>query len=205
MIKLAIIEDETEVCDTLAEFLKNSGEFSEIVCAYSVEHFLPRIDAGFYPDVILQDIQLPGMSGIEALTHYREKIPNAKILMNSILQNGETVFAAICAGALGYIEKGYSLSQIKEAILTVHNGGSAMSPAIARLVINFFNPSRKLEESLTPKENEIAQCILDGLSYKMIAVKHNVSIDTVRTHITRIYRKLHINSKGELISKYLKR
>ena len=205
MIKLAIIEDEAEVRESIAEYLRGSGEFSEVVTAGSIEEFLPLIEKGFYPDVILQDIQLPGISGIEALAHYKEKIPNARILMNSILQNGETVFSAICSGALGYIEKGYSLAQIKDAIISVYKGGSAMSPTIARLVINFFNPTRKLEESLTPKENEIAQCILDGLSYKMIADKHKVSIDTVRTHITRIYRKLHINSKGELISKYLKR
>lgn len=204
MIKLAVVEDEKEVCDSLQEYLMNTGMYSAIRTFLDAESFIQEIQKGYYPDVILQDIQLPGLSGIEVLPIYREKIPEAKILVNSILQNGETVFSAICAGALGYIEKGYSLQQIQDSILAVHRGGSAMSPAIARQVINFFNLVRKFKETLSPKESEIAQSILDGLSYKMIAEKHKVSIDTVRTHITRIYRKLEINSKGELINKYLR-
>lgn len=205
MIKLAIVEDEKEVCATIALYLRASGGFSEVKEAHSVEEFLAIIDSGFYPDIVLQDIQLPGLSGIEALALYKAKIPEAKILMNSILQNSDTVFAAICAGALGYIEKGYSLEQVREAILSVHRGGSAMSPTIARHVVNFFNPAKKFDETLSAKENEIAQGILDGLSYKMIADKHSISIDTVRTHITRIYRKLQINSKAELMNRYLRR
>lgn len=205
MIKLVIVEDDKEVCATLALFLRTCNEFAEVVETNSVEEFMTLINDGFYPDVVLQDIQLPGLSGIEALPIYKTKIPNAKILMNSVLQNSETVFAAICSGALGYIEKGYSLEQIKEAIINVYKGGSAMSPTIARHVVNFFNPSKKIEETLTERENEIAKGILDGLSYKLIANRHQVSIDTVRTHITRIYRKLHINSKAELMNKYLRR
>lgn len=204
MIKLAIVEDNVEVVETLQMYLVASNIFSSIDVAYSVEDFLKLLDTGYYPNVILQDIQLPGMSGIDAIQIYKERIPEAKILMNSVLQNSETVFAAICAGALGYIEKGYSLEKIQESIVSLHEGGSPMSPSIARHVINFFNPSKKFEEELSPREQEIVQGILDGLSYKMIAEKHCVSIDTVRTHITRIYRKLQINSKGELIARYLK-
>ncbi len=205
MIKLAIIEDEIEVCDAIAIYLKSAVEFIVIKKANSVEEFLKLLATGFYPDVVLQDIQLPGISGIEALKIYKVKIPDSKILMNSVLQNSETVFAAICAGALGYIEKGYTLEQIKEAIINVYKGGSAMSPTIARHVVNYFNPKKKIEETLSEKENKIALGILDGLSYKLIAHRHDISIDTVRTHITHIYRKLQINSKGELMSKYLKR
>jgi len=204
VIKLAIIDDEQEVGESLKEYLLLTSAYKEIRLYFSVEQFIHDIEGGFYPDVILQDIQLPGMSGVAALPIYRKKIPESKILMNSILQNSETIFAALCSGAVGYIEKGYSLQQIQDSILAVSRGGSAMSPTIARKVIDFFNPAHKFKETLSPKENEIAQGILDGLSYKMIADKHSLSIDTVRTHISRIYRKLEINSKGELINKYLK-
>lgn len=204
MIKLAIVEDNPEVAEALETYLGASDAIASVHSAHSVETFLTLLDSGYYPDVILQDIQLPGKSGIEAIQLYKERIPRAKILMNSVLQNSETIFAAICAGALGYIEKGYSLEKIREAIVSLHEGGSPMSPGIARHVINFFNPSKKFEEQLSPREQEIVQGILDGLSYKLIADRYSVSIDTVRTHITRIYRKLQINSKGELISRYMR-
>lgn len=204
MIKLAIIEDNHEVAEALKAYFELSDDFDSIHIENSVEEFVMELDSGYYPDIILQDIQLPGKSGIEAIRIYKEKIPNSKILMNSVLQNSETVFAAICAGALGYIEKGCSLEKIKEAIISLYEGGSPMSPGVARHVINFFNPTKKFEEELSPREQEIVQGILDGLSYKLIADKYFVSIDTVRTHITHIYRKLQINSKGELMARYMR-
>lgn len=205
MVSLAIVEDDIEMSKDLRDYLLNfSDHFSDIRLFESAEDIIKEIKLnGYSPKLILQDIQLPGMSGLDAIVIYRKYIPDAKVLMNSVLQDSEHVFKAICNGALGYIEKGYTLEKIKDALISVMAGGSPMSPAIARHVINYFNPSKKFEEELSPKEREIVQGILDGLSYKMIAEKNNVSIDTVRTHITRIYRKLHINSKGELISKYL--
>lgn len=207
MVSLAIVEDDIEMSKDLRDFLlRFPDHFSEIRLFESAEDIIKEIKLnGYHPQLILQDIQLPGMSGLEAIVIYRKYIPDSKILMNSVLQDSEHVFKAICNGALGYIEKGYTLDKIKDALISVISGGSPMSPAIARHVINYFNPSKKFEEELSPKEREIVQGILDGLSYKMIAEKNNVSIDTVRTHITRIYRKLQINSKGELISKFLKR
>ena len=203
MIKLAIVEDDVEFSELLKDYLLTDGTFGEIQLFESVENFLIPIEEGYCPHVVLQDINLNGMSGIEAISIYKKKTPQSKVLMNSVLQDSDSVFSAICAGALGYIEKGNSMEKVKEAIITLHQGGSPMSPSIARHVINFFNPAKKFEEDLSPRELEIVQGILDGLSYKMIAEKHFVSLDTVRTHISRIYRKLHINSKGELIAIYL--
>lgn len=205
MISLAIVEDDIDVLEAISGYLKTQSEFSEIITAQTVEQFLVVLESGVKPDIILQDIQLPGISGIEALIKYRALLPTTKVLMNSVLQDSETVFSAICAGALGYIDKGSSLERIKEALLSLHAGGSPMSPSIARHVINFFNPSKKFEEELSPREREIVVGILDGLSYKLIADKLNIGIDTVRTHVTRIYRKLQINSKGELMKRYLNR
>ncbi|MFO0358753.1 MAG: response regulator [Sphingobacteriaceae bacterium] len=203
MIKLAIVEDDVEFSQLLRDYLAADPTFSEVQTFESVEKFLVPVEEGYCPHVVLQDINLNGMSGIEAIAVYKKKIPQSRILMNSVLQDSDSVFAAICAGALGYIEKGQSMEKVKEAIITLHQGGSPMSPSIARHVINFFNPTKKFEEDLSPRELEIVQGILDGLSYKMIAEKHHVSLDTVRTHISRIYRKLHINSKGQLIAKFL--
>ncbi len=203
MIKLAIVEDDVEFSELLRDYLLTDSTFTEIQLFESVENFLIPIEEGYCPHVVLQDINLNGMSGLEAISIYKKKIPQSKVLMNSVLQDSDSVFSAICAGALGYIEKGNSMEKVKEAIITLHQGGSPMSPSIARHVINFFNPAKKFEEDLSPRELEIVQGILDGLSYKMIAEKHFVSLDTVRTHISRIYRKLHINSKGELIAIYL--
>jgi DNA-binding NarL/FixJ family response regulator len=205
MIRLAIVEDDIEMSKSLRDFLLGDPAlFHEIRLFESAEDIIKEIKLNQYqPQVILQDIQLPGMSGLDAIVVYRKYIPDTKILMNSVLQDSEHVFKAICNGALGYIEKGYTLEKIKESIISVMHGGSPMSPSIARHVINYFNPSKKFEEELSPREREVVQGILDGLSYKMIAEKNYVSIDTIRTHITRIYRKLQINSKGELISKYL--
>lgn len=203
MIKLAIVEDDIEFSELLRDYLAADPAFSEVQTFESVEKFLIPVEEGYCPHVVLQDINLNGMSGIEAIAVYKKKIPQSRILMNSVLQDSDSVFAAICAGALGYIEKGQSMEKVKEAIITLHQGGSPMSPSIARHVINFFNPTKKFEEDLSPRELEIVQGILDGLSYKMIAEKYYVSLDTVRTHISRIYRKLHINSKGQLIAKFL--
>jgi DNA-binding NarL/FixJ family response regulator len=203
MIELAIVEDDVELSVSLKEYLLATNDFKNIKLFASVELFLAELKVGYKPNLVLQDIQLPGMSGIEALDIYKRYIPDSKILMNSVLQNSESIFAALCSGALGYLEKGYSLQKIHEAIIDLHNGGSPMSPAIARHVINYFNPRKKFEEDLSPKELEVVQGILNGASYKQIADKQAISIDTVRTHITRIYRKLQVNSKGELIAKYL--
>lgn len=203
MIDVAIVEDDKELAEVIKSYLLKDSVFSEVKVFNSVESFLTPIEEGYCPHVILQDINLGGMSGIKAIPIYRKKIPQARILMNSVLLDSESVFGAICAGALGYIEKGTSLEKVKEAIITLHNGGSPMSPSIAWHVINFFNPAKKFEEELSAREQEIVQGILNGLSYKMIADKYHITLATVRTHISRIYRKLHINSKGELVSKYL--
>ena len=204
MIRLAIVEDDKEECKLLAHYLRKYAEFEEIVIAHSVEELLPLLQSGFSPDIILQDIALPGLSGIEAIPEYRKRIPKAKILINSHLQTSDIVYKAIRAGALGYIEKGYTIDQIKEAIVSIYNGGCVLSPGVAHQVITFFTIHHTVEELLTPKETEIVQSIREGLSYKLIANKHHISLDTVRTHIMHIYRKLHINSKGELLSKYQK-
>lgn len=202
IINLAIIEDDPIVLESLQAFFGNNPQFDLLVCANSVESFcqMMAVTNPPTPNILLLDIQLPGMSGIAGIPAIRELLPAINIIMLTTFEDSDKIFAALCAGACSYLTKQTSLVNIKEAVLTVSRGGSYMSPSIARKVVEHFAPKPKKDNSvLTDRQMEIVQCIVDGLSYKMIAARLDISIDTVRTHIMHIYRALNINSKGELI------
>jgi DNA-binding NarL/FixJ family response regulator len=204
MIKIAIVEDDTTIRETICNYL---GSQSGLTCgmAYeSVEAILNVLDKDDLPDVILMDIGLPGMSGISGIKIIKEKFPDINIIMLTVYNDSHKVFQSLCAGATGYLLKNSPFAEIKEAIEMVHSGGATMSPPIARKVVDFFRPPKKSNDSpLTPKEKEIVLGLVDGLSYKMIAEQECVSIETVRTHIKNIYKKLHVHSKAEVITKSL--
>lgn len=142
------------------------------------------------------------MSGLEGISHIQKLLPKVNIIMLTTYEEEDNIFKALCAGAISYISKRTPLTKIEEAIITIYHGGSYMSPSIARKVINYFGPkSNNGMNSLTSRQQQIVQCIVDGLSYKMVADKLQISIDTVRDHIKKIYRLLNINSKAELIKK----
>lgn len=144
------------------------------------------------------DIMLPGMSGIQGVEVVLTFWPNTHVIMNSVLDDAEAVYQSLQAGALGYVTKDMSLDAINEAIQIVANGGSFMNSKIARKVVEYFQRGQTVRSVLNQKEWGIANGIKDGLSYKMIAAQHDLSIDGVRFYIQRIYRKLNINSRGEL-------
>ncbi len=207
IINLAIIEDDPVVLESLQTYFGNNPQFLLTSVTTSVEEFISLTDSNTQskPDVLLLDIQLPGMSGIEGIPTIRQRLPEVDIIMLTTFEDSEKIFAALCAGACSYLTKQTSLLQIREAVLTVSRGGSFMSPSIARKVVEHFSPKpKKARHNLTDRQLEIVQGIVDGLSYKMIAARHDISIDTVRTHIMHIYRLLNINSKGELIKLSLK-
>lgn len=213
---LAIIEDVVPIRETLQEYLCAQPEFRCCLVAGSVEEFLDGLDtAKEPPQLILSDIGLPGRSGIEGLPLIHERLPAAQVLMLSVYADAERVFEALRAGAVGYLLKDTPLAMLKEHLLQVAAGGSPMSPGVARQVVQAFQrmagqPAQQAAkvpttEPLTARELEIVRGIEDGLSYKLIADRHHISLDTVRNHIRSVYRKLHINSKGELMAHALQR
>lgn len=206
-ITLAIVEDDPVVRKSLITFLGGNPQFELQLAATSVENFLERLkdDPLLSPQIILLDIQLPGLNGIEGIPLIFSRLPQADIIMLTTFEDSEKIFSALCAGACSYLSKRVSLVKIQEAILTVSRGGSYMTPSIARKVVQHFTPKPKKKASpLTERQRDIVQGIVDGLSYKLVADRLGISIDTVRTHIKHIYRTLNINSKGELIRRAMK-
>jgi DNA-binding NarL/FixJ family response regulator len=205
MTHIAIVEDDTQIRNLLQQYLNGQPDFSCVLSFDSVEKFRKELKAETQPDVLLMDIGLPGMSGIDGMKLIKRDFPKIDIIMLTVYNDPEKIFNSLCAGATGYLLKNTPLEEIKEGIELLSRGGSPMSPQIARKVVEFFSVEKKSVSSpLSDKENEIVIALVDGLSYKLIADRLNISIETVRFHIKNIYRKLHVHSKAEVISKSLK-
>ena len=205
MIKIAIVEDNNALRSSL-ESLFNRTEGMR--CVGSLNNLLNVISeiGSARPDIILMDIGLPNISGIEGVRTVKTHYPAILILMFTVFEDDEKIFDAIRAGASGYLLKKTPPSEIVEAVRDLYQGGAPMSSSIARRVIQSFQfaPSTTVADyQLTVRENEILYSLVDGLSYKKIADKYCVSISTIRTHICNIYNKLHVNSKAEAVARVL--
>lgn len=213
-IQVGIVEDNDKIRTLITKYLNKQEGMECGISVDSVESFLKELKKEELPNVVLMDIDLPGMSGIDGMKLINQRHPEIEIVMLTVYHDSHKIFDSLCAGASGYLLKHTSLPEIKEAIEDLANGGAPMSPQIARKVIGHFKPEKQEQqkadkdeekhEQLTPREQEIVVGLVDGLSYKLIADRMNISIDTVRAHIRNIYRKLHVNSKAEVISKSLK-
>jgi DNA-binding NarL/FixJ family response regulator len=204
MINIAIIEDDSLVRHTLTALFEQQDNMLCMLAVQSAELFLKKAPEIPCPDIVLSDIGLPGMDGIEAIQPIKRQFPEAAIIMLSVYTDNDRIFKALCAGAVGYLEKDTPLQDIVDAIQVIYKGGSVMSPAIARKVVEYFAPRRTYNETLTAKEQQVITAMVDGLSYKMIAARLGVTLETVRQHIKNIYRKLQVNSKGEVIVKSMR-
>lgn len=159
------------------------------------------------PDVVLMDIDMPAVSGVEAVKRIRSILPNLPVIMLTVFDDNENIFNAICAGASGYILKRYASVEIPSAIRNVLSGGAPMTGSIARKVLQMIPVAKSTEQEksdLSEREKEILQHLVQGFSYKMIAADLNISLDTVRFHIKKIYDKLHVHSATEAVSKAIK-
>lgn len=205
MIRIAIVEDNNTLRQSLEQLI-NRGD--DMQCVASLCNLMNVIsDLGKVTvDIVLMDIGLPNISGIEGVRTVKNNYPEIQVLMFTVFEDDEKIFAAIRAGASGYILKKTPPPEILEAIRELYTGGAPMSPSIARKVIHAFQsePSSAMEDyKLTTREKEILYSLVDGLSYKKIAEKYVVSISTIRTHICNIYHKLHVNSKSQAVAKIL--
>lgn len=205
MIKVGIIEDNNTLRHSLVHLIDDSEGMQ---CVVSLSNLL-NVVSEFHkatPDIVLMDIGLPNISGIEGVVTVKDNFENIEVLMFTVFEDDDKIFEAIKAGASGYLLKKTPPEEIVEAIKTLYNGGAPMSASIARRVIQSFqsSPNTKEDFNLTPREKEILHSLVDGLSYKKLAEKYFISIPTVRTHINHIYEKLHVNSKAQAVAKVLK-
>jgi DNA-binding NarL/FixJ family response regulator len=205
-IKVAIVEDNKELREGLEQLIKGTRG---LVClgAYGTCNALIEELSALDTDVILMDIGLPGISGIECVKLVKEQNPEINIIMLTVYDDEQKIFESIYNGASGYLLKKTPPAKILEAIVEIHAGGAPMTGKIARRVLNMFQQSNipvSREIELSRREKEILQGLVEGLSYKMIAEKYFISIDTVRTHIKHIYDKLHVHSKSQAVAKAIK-
>lgn len=205
-LRISIFDDNRNVRESITMLLQTEPSF-EVAGVYS--HVLDCIEdiAESKPDIVLMDIEMPGMSGIEAVQEIKKQYPQVQILMQTVFEDDERVFDSICAGASGYILKNHLNTKLIEFIKELQFGGSPMSPSIARKVLNKLQqtPQPKKDKipdyQLTPREKDVLSCIVNGLSYKMIAAELDISYETVRSHVKKIYEKLHVASLTEVVAK----
>ncbi|HQU73670.1 MAG: response regulator transcription factor [Calditrichaeota bacterium] len=200
-ITVSIVEDDPEIRESLALLINGTPGFTCESTYGSAEKAIKGLVEDL-PDVVLMDIQLPGMTGIEAIKVLKEKEPDLDILVLTIQSDNKVVFEALCAGACGYLVKDTPPAQLLEAIQETHNGGAPMSTRIARLVVESFQITAQTD--LTARETEVLTHLCKGKSYKMIADSLFISEETVRRHIKNIYRKLEVHSKSEAVAKAFK-
>jgi DNA-binding NarL/FixJ family response regulator len=206
-IRVALVEDDSSIRNALAIVLNGAPGFECVGTFPSAEDALARL-AGTAPQVVLMDIQLPRMSGVDCLRKLKEQQPEVQILMLTVFEDDELVFDSLTAGATGYLLKRTPPAEILEAIAEVRRGGSPMSSYIARKVVQSFQRSRQAPGDhlpLSEREREILGRLAKGFRYKEIAEALGISLDTVRTHLRRIYEKLHVHSRTEAVLKFLGR
>lgn len=208
MIRVTIFEDYADMRDILATLVENAPDFY-LVGAYANANNVLDIIKKQKPNVVLMDLQMPGISGIEATRLIKSKYPQIQVLVQTMFDDNERVFAALCMGATGYILKSTPADKILEAIVETFNGGSPMSPHIARKVLTMFTQQQtslspqEAYQTLSDREKEILGHLTKGLSYKMIADACSISYGTVNSHLKNIYEKLHVHSATEAVQKAL--
>jgi DNA-binding NarL/FixJ family response regulator len=206
VVKVAIYEDNDPLRRSLSHLVMGTGTM-ELCGAWPDCTSLIANCTSCQPDVILMDIDMPGINGIEATSMVKTRFPSVNILIFTVFNDRNKVFEALCAGASGYLLKKTGAVQIIEAITDLYHGGSPMTGEIARMVLDFFSRNHapaSNDYAISSRELDVLKCLVNGDSYKMISDTCCISIGTVRSHINNIYKKLHVNSKSEAVVKAMK-
>jgi DNA-binding NarL/FixJ family response regulator len=204
-IRVSIVEDNARVRGSLEKLIQVTPGFECVSVHPSAEQALEQLPQ-FKPDVVLMDINLPGMNGVECVSRLKPLLPETQVVMLTVYENTELIFKALSAGATGYLLKQTPPTELLAAVKDVHAGGSPMSSHIARKVVaSFQQPSASSREldSLTPREQQVLDFLAKGFLYKEIADAMGISYDTVHTHIRKVYEKLHVRSRTEAVAKRL--
>ncbi len=205
-IPVAIVEDNSDLREGLAQLIQGTPGYTCVGAFGDCSQFLGSLDR-LRPGVVLMDIGLPGMSGIEGVQKLKARLPDVEVLMLTVFEDDQKIFDSLCAGASGYLLKKTPPARILEAIQEIHEGGAPMSAKIARRVLQMFQsppPANTSTAQLTDRELQVLSGLVRGMSYKMIASEYSISIDTVRSHVRHIYEKLHVNSKAQAITLAMK-
>ncbi len=206
MITVCIVEDDNELRKSIEGIIEKSADCSLLKGFSNAEDFLQNLN-NIHPDVVVMDIELPGMNGISCVKVAKEKYPAIQFVMFTIFDDDESVFQSLCSGATGYLLKNSLPERIISGIVEIHVGGSPMSPQVARRVIEQFSINKKPAKEifmLSQREREILDLLAKGFRYKEIADKLFISVETVRTHIRNIYEKLQVNSRTDALNKVFK-
>jgi DNA-binding NarL/FixJ family response regulator len=205
-IRVLLYDDNEALRASMQELIAEQQEFELLAAMPNAETVVTDIRE-FKPDVVLMDIDMPIVNGVEAVKNIRRVNEQLPVIMLTIFDDNENIFNAICAGATGYILKRYATEEICDAIRNVMTGGAPMTGSVARKVLQMVPKAKTAEQeksNLSDRETQILQFLVNGYSYKMIAAELKVSLDTVRFHIKKIYDKLHVHSATEAVSKAIK-
>ncbi len=201
-IRIFIYDDNEARRDSLKALLQLSEDLKYVGDAPDCSNVIAEIEQ-YLPDVVLMDVNMPGVDGIEGLRKIKQTYPDVKVLMQTAFDDSEKIFTSIRNGASGYVLKKDSPQRLLQAIHEVYEGGAVMNPGIAQKVLDYFKPQQQ-KSPLSKRENEVLALLAEGLSYKMAADKLCVSYSTINTHTKKIYEKLHVASLGEAIAYYYK-
>ena len=204
---VSIVEDNDQLRTTLARVLNRADGFQCVSHYGDAESALEGLPKD-HPDVVLMDINLPGMNGVECVRQLKQAMPKVLVIMLTVYEDTENIFNALAAGASGYMLKRTKSAELLEAISEVRRGGSPMTTHIARKVVQSFQkagPSPQPTENLSQREQEVLDCLSQGFLYKEIAEKLGISYETVHTYIRRIYEKLQVRTRTEAVAKFLRR
>lgn len=209
-VKVTIFEDRKAVREAISLLVQGTAGLELAGAFPDCENLESRIEDS-HPDVILMDIEMPGMNGVEAVRVIKRKFPEITVVMQTVFEDDDKVFDAICSGASGYLLKDTPPSRLMESIKEAYEGGAPMSPTIAKKTLNLFQKflsplsgNTHIDYHLSPREKEVLELLVKGFSYKMIAASCGISFDTVRTHIRNIYEKLHVASMSEAVAKAIR-